>query len=410
MPLLRCIECGREVSSFATVCPYCGCPVNLTLNEDPSGAKFEQTGQPAFRPATLSGEQVNKLADAEIRKSQDLPMGFEVKSSLGSVTFFRDALVDLAADKNTPPDVFESDFSMVVPSEKHFCAVTARVVGEYSVDIGENVTEQEEYWDEETGLPVIQKEEKVQWSPLKERVVETRLIPCALDEDPMDEGQAEAYRQALLSHAFDQSEETDDVILPTKEVLKDALSRAEQEVKAECEDSLPGDYQADFAFTSQVKADRCVCHTVPAFTLPFSYKDGEYAKSFFATKNHAGASFGVVPVMQQTEKYDDADDRMSPFRWTALVLILFSLIASAVVIAIGGLLIQSAGIIIIAAFFGAALLCFASYWITRGVRHLRIDKINQRRKRIALEKLLAEVGLDPLTEEEKKAIMGGKRV
>ena len=406
MPLLKCLDCGREVSSFAKACPYCGCPIELTLERDPARAKLSQAQSPI-----LPSDQPFKLApDAEIRKSQDLQTGFEVVPTMGSVTFFREALVDLAADKSTPPDVFESDFSMVVPTEKHLCAVTARVVGEYSAEIGEDVVEQDEYWDEETGLPVINKEEKTEWHALNERVVESRLIPCALDADALDQGIEQAYERSLLSGAFQEAEQTDDVILPTKDVLTAALSRTEQEVKAQCEAALPGDTQENFVFTAQVKADRCLCHTVPAFTLPFSYKEGEYNKSFFATKNQRGASFGVVPVMDQKQKIEDADARMNPFRWVSLILFLLSLGVSVFVIAFGGVLLQEAGIALIASFFGAAVLCFASYWIVRGVRHLIIDYINQRKKCAALEKLLAKVGLDPLTDEEKQAIMGGKRV
>ena len=37
MPLIKCIECGGEVSTFADQCPRCGCPVRVSLekyNED----------------------------------------------------------------------------------------------------------------------------------------------------------------------------------------------------------------------------------------------------------------------------------------------------------------------------------------------------------------------------------------
>lgn len=35
MALIKCEECGKEISSYATVCPNCGCPVNGgTSNEN----------------------------------------------------------------------------------------------------------------------------------------------------------------------------------------------------------------------------------------------------------------------------------------------------------------------------------------------------------------------------------------
>lgn len=32
MSLIKCIECGNEVSEFAEICPKCGCPINIILN------------------------------------------------------------------------------------------------------------------------------------------------------------------------------------------------------------------------------------------------------------------------------------------------------------------------------------------------------------------------------------------
>ena len=29
MALITCIECGKEISSFAEACPYCGCPASV---------------------------------------------------------------------------------------------------------------------------------------------------------------------------------------------------------------------------------------------------------------------------------------------------------------------------------------------------------------------------------------------
>lgn len=34
MALLKCIECNHEVSEFADSCPYCGCPVSMSMLTD----------------------------------------------------------------------------------------------------------------------------------------------------------------------------------------------------------------------------------------------------------------------------------------------------------------------------------------------------------------------------------------
>lgn len=33
MPLIKCVDCGNEVSTFAEQCPSCGCPVRVSLEK-----------------------------------------------------------------------------------------------------------------------------------------------------------------------------------------------------------------------------------------------------------------------------------------------------------------------------------------------------------------------------------------
>ena len=33
MALIKCSECGKEISSKAAACPYCGCPIEATVKE-----------------------------------------------------------------------------------------------------------------------------------------------------------------------------------------------------------------------------------------------------------------------------------------------------------------------------------------------------------------------------------------
>ena len=47
MALIKCKECGREISDKASVCPHCGCPVEL----DDAGqeSEFDDTEQEGRR-------------------------------------------------------------------------------------------------------------------------------------------------------------------------------------------------------------------------------------------------------------------------------------------------------------------------------------------------------------------------
>lgn len=42
MALTKCIECGKEVSSYADNCPHCGAPTNLEIIEEKKRRKKEK--------------------------------------------------------------------------------------------------------------------------------------------------------------------------------------------------------------------------------------------------------------------------------------------------------------------------------------------------------------------------------
>lgn len=50
MALLKCTECGGQVSEYADTCPHCGCPVNR-MHVLPSGRNFAE-----YIEAVMKGE------------------------------------------------------------------------------------------------------------------------------------------------------------------------------------------------------------------------------------------------------------------------------------------------------------------------------------------------------------------
>ncbi len=64
MALIKCLECNREVSSFATVCPSCGAPV-LVEQTASNGNWTAASGQEAWGtiPANVHADKVTKEKD-----------------------------------------------------------------------------------------------------------------------------------------------------------------------------------------------------------------------------------------------------------------------------------------------------------------------------------------------------------
>lgn len=76
MALIKCVECGREISSYAQACPHCGCPANHQIDKQPC-APDAQT-----RPAVWDDvyNMIVNLNDESgamkiIRKETDLGLG-----------------------------------------------------------------------------------------------------------------------------------------------------------------------------------------------------------------------------------------------------------------------------------------------------------------------------------------------
>lgn len=52
MSLIKCSECGKEISDKAAACPHCGCPVEISLSKIEKQAKSAKEEKPkaAFKP------------------------------------------------------------------------------------------------------------------------------------------------------------------------------------------------------------------------------------------------------------------------------------------------------------------------------------------------------------------------
>lgn len=73
MALIKCSECGKEVSDKATSCPNCGCPINseisdvLTSNDD-----FHRTlKMEAVKQGKSMKQYVTELIEKDVQKEKE---------------------------------------------------------------------------------------------------------------------------------------------------------------------------------------------------------------------------------------------------------------------------------------------------------------------------------------------------
>lgn len=108
MAIVKCFECGNEISDKATTCPHCGAPLNLSIqqNEEVEDCTLiiqrEQSQNMQFRKISIfcDGEMLDTLGDSQIGEYY-APVGnhvielFAGKKSIGTTQFYIDGSSDI---------------------------------------------------------------------------------------------------------------------------------------------------------------------------------------------------------------------------------------------------------------------------------------------------------------------------
>lgn len=86
MSLIKCSECGREISDKATACIHCGCPISASKPTTFAGLKVEQTGNPTLNELFGNNSSVQFTKENYIKvEFQAVLSGSEADSSKQSV-------------------------------------------------------------------------------------------------------------------------------------------------------------------------------------------------------------------------------------------------------------------------------------------------------------------------------------
>ena len=393
MAMMTCPECGKEISSFAKVCPHCGCP-NEVIQEM---MKEQQPMRKAIEDTVPT--------DGESSSDESIKY-VGIAKTLDQRTFCRDALISIATNDWTPPDVFNSSFTTVLEGTKHIGLFTCRVVGNYSAIIGfDEVRENVVY---QNGKSVTKREPYIDWKAFESDYDREHSVVTPLDGDvdDMDAGMIEAYGKECLDLQMLKDEiPTDDIIVPERFVIDDAETRCKNSAEDYCKTHLPGNHYKNFSFSGTSTFKEATCHTIPTYSLPFEYKGEQFQQSFFAVKNHEGAFFGKIPNIGD-EIYEAADNKYRKIGVLALVFLVLSALIGIGVFVVKEYLYHAFSIPVIAVPLAVSVALTLWYWIARKVFIVTTIKRNNLNKANTLDRIFEETGLSPLTPEERAAIIG----
>ena len=436
MPLIKCVDCGKMVSTRAQCCMNCGCPVSVTLAESATETAdaaiavvasevveskngttmaLAEQGDEHQEEAAIVEDSVHAERSQEVStlsRSAVSPVMignvtyYGVRKTLDPDTFYRDALLAMTIDRDTPPDLFSGTFDPAVESMKYVGSFTANVTGSYSAQIGyEMVRTKTEY---RNGRAVEKREHYIEWRPFSGNYAGEHTVAEPLVDDPMDENIAFAYTRAVEDLGLrDEQIGTEDYIEPTQTVINAAMQACKEEASIACEDTLPGSKHKEYSFSGYAQLTKVECHTIPTYSIPFTYQGESYRKSFFAMKEHVGASFGKIPDIGD-EIQDRVDKKLRPLGIVAIVLLSLSMVAGLVFAFLRTQVYRSLSLSVSLSVFLLSVFSTVGYWVSRKLYRKSIIRANLVAKVEGVQRLLIEKGLDPLLDAEKDIILGRK--
>lgn len=237
----------------------------------------------------------NNESSGEVENSRCAVITSEVRNP---ETFKRDALLSLAVEKNTPPDIFQSQFYPVTTQLTQY----ARVYYQYTLHISASVgyKRQEEYTDYEIQyvygkqhkVPVFKTRTVIDWKPYSNTLVGEDFGFKNLIEN-IDDGdrvlsfirkEKGKYEAKFIEDTDFQVQRQDVTQSQINEIINDNYPYLEKEARQ----SLPGDDYKDFNFTVNYEIKEVRYIMFPQYFLPYNYNDKNYDVRAFkaSTENY----------------------------------------------------------------------------------------------------------------------------
>lgn len=128
MALIKCIECGSEISSYAKSCPICGCPAemqNSPINDESISINIEKNNE-----ELLNKDRWYHVVDL-VNKGETLPAVHEIKDilSINSLSAAMDIIKKIKETKELPVDfIIEKYPSQKIQPTTRSCKACSKII------------------------------------------------------------------------------------------------------------------------------------------------------------------------------------------------------------------------------------------------------------------------------------------
>ena len=321
---------------------------------------------------------------------------YEVKQTRNEKDFLRAVVIGLGTSTETPADVFDGEFGEVACKKRQIVSVGGSAKVRCSASIGQDHQVEKEEYDHINRKYKTVTETKTEWSPFQTVYFAERAVGFAENAEGSDQGNAKAFRKLLERIGSDElipiTEITDEALEKQgfSDIKNETLQASLEDMKADaigqCRKSLPGDRYKDFSATAEADVRYSKLYTVPYHDMTYHYSGNQYYMQAYAS--------GECIVRGSIPK---KDVKAKPNR-TGIIFNAVSLLLSLILMVCAACSFESAVVPwIVAALATIAFILYKCFDVHYRKRLNHADVLEKQSKVI---KILAEKGLDPLTERE----------
>jgi len=308
--------------------------------------------------------------------------------------FKREALLRLGISAKTPTDIFESDFGEVKEEERQYAVADGSAELSYSCSVGYRKEEKYEEFNNITKKIETKRREYIDWLPHSGEYSNCSRIYVKNDETKEFEGETQLFRELLKNVGEEKAEELKESASISEATKEEIHRMLKKNASNACERNLPGDQHKDYRYSSTSYIDSTEAYDIPLYTLDYRYGEKSYEVNGFAVK-------GSIP----REECPDDTEAEEMRRDKQMAIFLFSALGACLVSILVSLFFSRSFVLSLIVFCAAAALTvFVNVRKNTLLKQMHLEK--QRKKCIALDALLKELGLACLSEEEKRTVEG----
>lgn len=314
------------------------------------------------------------------------------KKEMTEQEYLRNTLVDFAADRGLPDDIFESEFSAPICDTVQAIALQAKVSIDYTCSIGYRRHEEYQEYNRHTGKYEKKTKTITDWHPHNGAYTYDGTGFSENTDTPRPE--IGEFISTLYKTTKEENKqlyntapyEAEAPLTPNLAAVEEAGVDLKRSAVSACKKSLPGDELSDFSYRATLDLNSLTSFSAPAYHIDYKYKGTNYRSSSFAAGKFK--RWGAEPDVS-AEIENELLKTTNPLFIASVVTSILTLFFS----------VMDLVVLTVICFLLASAAFAMNNIVTPQVMNTRYDRA-LKQKQQDLQKLLTKYGLAPATPEE----------